>query len=322
MSDSIIAHQPLHPSIIPRLHPDYVAFHNQVVQYIIPPHTLPWDPSFRNKPTVPGSTDPIQVGKTQDYHLTHVKIRTFTPQNDPPTDGWPVFIYFHGGGWTFGNIRAEESFSTNICVRANCVVISVDYRLAPEHPYPAAIEDAIESLHWVLNNGKANLNINTSKIAVGGSSSGGNIAAILSLKAVQSTPPIPLLLQLLFVPVIDNTASESDRWAENIHAPWLSPARMIWFKHNYLPNKEDWTKWDASPIFAPKELVRNVARAWIGVSEVDILKEEGLQYGEMLKSEGVKVEMVVYEKAPHTAVAMDRFSKSVAKWCRTQFRFW
>ena len=122
---------------------------------------------------------------------------------------------------------------------------------------------------------------------------------------MEAQPPIPLVFQLLVVPVTDNTASESDRWAENKHTPWLTPARMMWFRNNYLPNKEDWTKWDASPIFAPRELVSKVPRAWIGVAELDILRDEGVAYGEMLKREGVQVETVVYPKAPHPIMAMD-----------------
>jgi acetyl esterase/lipase len=80
---------------------------------------------------------------------------------------------------------------------------------------------------------------------------------------------------------------------------------MLWFKDNYLPNKADWTKWDASPIFAPRELVSKVPRAWIGVAELDILKDEGVAYGDMLKREGVEVETVIYPKAPHPIMAMD-----------------
>jgi len=218
-----------------------------------------------------------------------------------------VFIFFHGGGWTLGNISSETSLATNMAVRANCVVISVDYRLAPENPYPAAVEDAIDSLGWVVQNGKQELNINTSRVAVGGSSSGGNLAAILALKAAECTPPIPLIFQLLIVPVTDNTASAAPGglWATNQHTPWLGPDRMMWFRRNYLPREEDWTKWDASPIFAPRELLAKVPKAWIALTELDILMEEGRRYGERIRAEGVEVETKVYEGAPHPIMGMD-----------------
>ncbi|KAG5730617.1 AB hydrolase superfamily protein [Termitomyces sp. T112] len=271
-----IAHQPLHPSVITRLDPEYVEFHNMTLQYIVPPHTLTWNPAIRDEPVVPGGSPPLEVAKTQDFDLAHAKIRTFTPHGTVPDGGWPVFIFFHG-----------------------------DYRLAPENPYPAAVEDAIDALDWVMQNGSNSLGINTSRIAVGGSSSGGNLAAILCLKAAERNPPTPLVFQLLVVPVIDNTVSVDNSWASNQNSPWLSPDRMLWFRNNYLPNPEDLTKWDASPIFAPKELLEKVPEAWIGVAELDILKEEGVLYGEKLRELGVKVETVIYDGAPHPIMAMD-----------------
>ncbi|KIK67689.1 hypothetical protein GYMLUDRAFT_36420 [Collybiopsis luxurians FD-317 M1] len=312
--------QPLHPSMIPKLDPEYVEFHNSVLQYITPPHTLPWNPAIRDVPAVPGSTEPLTVGKTSDIDLSCTNMRVFTPEGEAPSAGWPVFIFFHGGGWTFGTIASESTFSTNMCVRAKCVVVSVNYRLAPEHKYPIAVQDAIESLQWIIKHGKAALNVDTSKIAVGGSSSGGNLAAILALKAAEPTftPPLPspLVLQLLIVPVTDNTATDSPGglWEENKHTPWLSPDRMNWFKDNYFANKEDWTKWDASPIFAPQELLTKTPNAWIGVGELDILRDEGVKYGEKLKEAGVKeVEIAVYKGGPHPIMAMDGVVKLGAK---------
>ncbi|KAJ7366730.1 alpha/beta hydrolase fold-domain-containing protein [Mycena albidolilacea] len=305
--------QPIHPSMIARLDPEYVEFHNKSLAQLVPPHTLPWSPSLRDVPAVPGGSDPLPVGATEDIDLSHTKFRAFTPEGPSPPNGWPVFIFFHGGGWTFGNINAENSFSTNMCSRAKTVVISVDYRLAPEHRYPTAVEDAIESLDWVIKNGKSKLNIDTTRIAVGGSSSGGNLAAILALKAAEASPPIPLIFQLLIVPVTDNTASVDDLWAENQLTPWLSPARMLWFRDNYLPNKEDYTKWDASPIFAPDALLAKVPKAWIAVCECDILRDEGIAFGKKLTAVGVEVEVEVYRGAPHPIMAMDRVLKIGAK---------
>ena len=119
--------------------------------------------------------------------------------------------------------------------------------------------------------------------------------------------PVPLLFQLLIVPVTDNTANveTSSGWAENQFSPWLSPGRMLWFRNNYLPNQEDLKKWDASPIFAPNDLLAKLPKSWIGVSELDILKEEGINYGEKMKKVGVEVEIKVYKGVPHPFMAMD-----------------
>ncbi|KAF9531237.1 alpha/beta hydrolase fold-domain-containing protein [Crepidotus variabilis] len=297
--------QPIHLNMIPKLDPEYVAFHNEHLINLTPPHTLPWDPAIRNGVAVPGASEPLKVAKTQDFDLPHTKFRAFTPEGQAPSGGWPLFIFFHGGGWTLGNIGSETTFTTNMAVRANCVAISVDYRLAPEHPYPAAVDDAVDSLRWVIENGPKELGIDLTKVAIGGSSSGGNLATIAALKAVELKLPIQLVLQLLIVPVTDNTSSINNSWKENQLTPWLSPERMLWFRHNYLPNEADWTKWDASPIFAPSDLVAKLPRTWIAVAERDILNNEGISYGQKLKDVGVSVEIEIYRGAPHPIMAMD-----------------
>ncbi|XP_006455039.1 hypothetical protein AGABI2DRAFT_180254 [Agaricus bisporus var. bisporus H97] len=298
----------IHPSIVDKLDPEYVAFHNAYIKdYVAPAEPLTWDPKMRERPALPGTSEPLEIASIKDYDLSEAKIRAFTPKGERPAGGWPVLIWFHGGGWTFGNISSDTSFVTHMVNAANCVAVSVDYRLAPENKYPAAVDDAIESLEWVVSKGPSEININPSRISVGGVSSGGNIAAILSLKAAEQK--IPLVSQLLIVPVTDNTASVDDLWAEKEHALWLPPSRMIWFKNNYLPNKEDWTKWDASPTFAPVELLGQTPKAFIAVCEMDILNNEGIAYGEKLRKAGVEVETVLYPGAPHPIMAMDGFSK-------------
>ena len=198
--------------------------------------------------------------------------------------------------------------------RAKCVVINVDYRLGPEIPFPAAVEDTVESLHWVMKNGKAELNVDTSRIAVGGNSAGGNLAMVLTHKAAELS--IPLTFQLHIVPTCDNTASASSKyasWADNKAAAFTTPALMAWFKNNYLPNKEDWEKWEASPINAPDELFKKAPPAWIGVAELDVLRDEGLGYAEKLRKHGVQVETKVYEGMPHYFAPLDGTLKKGAE---------
>ncbi|KAI0651915.1 alpha/beta hydrolase fold-domain-containing protein [Trametes meyenii] len=304
-------YQPIPPELAPRLLDEYAEFHNKHLAHTVPVHELPWDPAVRNTPAVLGSSEPLEVGAVKDYSLSKCSVRVFTPEGEPPADGWPVFIFFHGGGWTLGTINTENAFSTNMCTRARSVVVSVDYRLGPEEPYPAAVEDAVEALQWVYEQGKAELGIDPSHIAVGGSSSGGNLAAIITHKAALSVPPIPIVFQLLVVPVIDNTASTADdryrSWQENANTVSLLPKKMLWFRNNYSPNPADWSKWDSSPIFAPEETFKKAPPAWIGVAELDILRDEGIAYGEKLRKAGVPVEIKVYKGAPHPIMAMDEF---------------
>ncbi|KAI0003713.1 alpha/beta hydrolase fold-domain-containing protein [Russula compacta] len=317
----------LHPSIIPRLDPEYTAFHNQHIIHLPQVHQLPWDPSIRDTQTVPGASEPLPVGKVEDFSLSRCRVRVFTPEESQPEARWPVFIFFHGGrgaiphgcklfsyhrtvgGWTLGNINTENAFCTNICKSVKCVVVSVDYRLAPENPYPEAVEDAIEALQWVWGQGASTLGVDTNRIAVGGTSSGGNLAAVLTHKAAQLFPPIPLTFQLLIVPVTNNTASASGvphaSWSENKHAPWLTPERMLWFRRQYLPQEPTRARWDASPLLAQEEMFRKVPKAWIAVAELDILRDEGIAYGKKLLTAGVATEIKTYKGAPHPIMDMD-----------------
>lgn len=139
--------------------------------------------------------------------------------------------------------------------------------------------------------------------------SGGNLAAVLAHKAAQSEPPIPLVLQLLLVPVTDNTATTSGvpykSWAENENTVQLTPGRMLWFRDNYLPNEKDRTAWESSPIFAPDEWFKKLPKAWVAVMELDVLRDEGIEYAKKMQAAGVEAEIKLYEGAPHPIMAMD-----------------
>ncbi|KAJ8495649.1 hypothetical protein ONZ51_g1622 [Trametes cubensis] len=323
-------YQPIHPDIAGKLLDEYAAFHNKHLAHTVPVHEIPWDPSIRNTPAVLGGSQPLKVGGIKDYSLSKCLAEVYV---FPAISALTVF-HVPIGGWTLGTIDTENSFSTNMCNRARCVVVSVDYRLGPENPYPAAVEDAIEALQWVYSQGKTTLGIDPARIAVGGSSrsvrrpelqrvvrspasSGGNLAAIITHKAAALEPPIPLVFQLLVVPVVDNTAdTENGRylsWKENANTVSLVPAKMLWFRNNYSPNKEDWTKWDNSPIFAPEESFKKAPPAWIAVAELDILRDEGIAYGEKLKQAGVSAEVKVYKGAPHPIMAMDGNALEIGK---------
>ncbi|KAH9919094.1 alpha/beta hydrolase fold-domain-containing protein [Fomitopsis serialis] len=254
------------------------------------------------------------VGKVEDIVLGKFDVRVYSPDGEAPERGWPVFIYFHGGeivdcGWTLGNITTNGAFASNVCKRANCVVVAVNYRLAPENPYPAAVEDAVETLQWVYREGKERLNADLSRLAVGGSSSGGNLAAILAHKAIHFEPPIPLVFQLLVVPVIDNTASLTGvpykSWAENANTVQLTPAFMLWFRDNYLPNLADRAAWESSPIYAPESSFKKLPKACVQVMELDILRDEGIAYAEKLRQHGIEAEVILYKTAPHPILSMD-----------------
>ncbi|RKU48833.1 hypothetical protein DL546_007234 [Coniochaeta pulveracea] len=314
LSSSRPIQQPIHAEVRPHLDPEYVAFHDKYLQYLVPDDQKSWDGSARlgHSSLPPTESTPVAVGEIRDLNLGEFDVRIFTPDGPSPQLGWPVFIWLHGGGWAVGGINSNNDLCSVICQRARCVVVTVGYRLAPEHPYPAAFEDAVQAVKWVCGDeGSAQLGIDRSRIAVGGTSAGAQLAASLSLEAARMRPPIRLAFQLLVVPVIDNTATASTVWAANRNAPWLTPARMTWYRRMYFVDEASTREWQASPSFAPPCLLAKSPRTWIAVAEQDLLAPEGELYGEQLaavwKSAGrtdAQVVVKTYEGSTHSILAM------------------
>jgi acetyl esterase/lipase len=253
------------------------------------------------------------------------QIRAFTPSLEGEADGaptphgrngrkpdagWPCLVWFHGGGFVMGGLDSENSFLSMVCNRVRCVVVSVNYRHAPEDPYPAAVEDAVSGLEWVVSGeGREWLQIDRQRVAVGGLSAGGCLAAVVGMKAAELELEVKLRGQLLVCPVIDNTATvEGDGvWKESRHAPWLTPARMTWYREMYFPSeagKSAAANWDASPCFAPEELLAKSPRTWIAVAECDLLAPEERAFAAKLRDSGVEVEVRVYEGATHSVLVL------------------
>lgn len=190
------------------------------------------------------------------------------------------------------------------------MVCTVDYRLAPENPYPAAVEDGLAALRWLLNAGRTALDLDITRIAVGGTSAGANLASVVALKAAETGAEVKF--QLVVVPVVDNTATVEGCWAENKHAPWLTPARMTWYRRLYMPNERDWGNWDASPNLAPEELLCRMPPTWMAVSEQDLLAPEALAFASQLRGFGIQVETVVYKGSTHSLLALNGKFKTLS----------
>ncbi|CUA70501.1 hypothetical protein RSOLAG22IIIB_08915 [Rhizoctonia solani] len=322
MSDPSMFVGPFHPDVLPHLDPEYAAFHDKYLADRPAIHKVPWDPACRVGPINLGGLEPCKVGSVRDLTISGtppVNVRVFTPPGERPVDGWPVLVYFHGGGWVLGNIDTENSFSARTCLTAKCVVVSVDYRLAPEHVFPAAVDDSWTAIEWIYERGANELGIDPLKIAVGGSSAGGNLSAVMTQRAVQRSPPLPIRYQVLIVPVTDNTIQEDgssllptyhESWVKWKNTTPLTPEKMMWFRNYYLPDKSKWTHVDASPLFQKDpEVWSKLPDAWVGVAELDILRSEGEAYAQKLREAGRNVELVVYPGAPHTIMAMDEAIK-------------
>ena len=203
-----------------------------------------------------------------------------------PTDGvLPAFIYFHGGGWVVADLDTHDVVCRQIAAQAGVAVIAVDYRLAPEHRFPAAVDDAWNATQWIAAHA-AELAINPKRMAVGGDSAGGGLAAVVALLARDSRT-LRLTLQVLVYPVMELRA-DTDSYSKYAEGYFLTRATMKWFIAQYAPTAEAIDDWRASPLRAP--WVHGVAPALVIAAECDPLVDEGEAYARRLKGARVPVD--------------------------------
>ena len=203
-----------------------------------------------------------------------------------PAEGvLPALVYFHGGGWVVGDLETHDVVCRQIAMQAHAVVIAVDYRLAPEHPFPAAVKDAWRATTWVAAHAPE-LSIDAKRLAVGGDSAGGGLAAVVALMARDSSK-LRLTLQVLVYPVTDLRA-ESASYSNYAEGYLLTRAAMQWYIAQYAPTPQAIDDWRASPLRAP--WVHGVAPALIIAAELDPLCDEGEAYARRLQGARVPVE--------------------------------
>lgn len=178
--------------------------------------------------------------------------------------------------------------------------------LAPENRWPAAVHDCWEVFLWLIADGPAALPVDVSKLATGGSSAGGNLAAIITHKALTLSPPVHFLAQLLSVPVTDNTATveNNESYRRYEWTPALPALKMYWYRDHYVPNDADRTHPESSPLFWDGDYSQ-LPPALVMVGELDVLRSEGEQYAEKLQKAGVPVDLQVMPGMPHPFLAMD-----------------
>jgi acetyl esterase len=223
--------------------------------------------------TIPGPAGPLPV-------------RVYRPSGEGTAGG---LVYYHGGGWVIGDLDSHDSLCRQLCAGAGVVVVSVDYRLAPEHPYPAASDDAWAALEWVAANADE-LGIDRDRLAVGGDSAGGNLAALMAVRCRDAGGP-PLRLQLLIYPATDLVMGHPSI-TENGEGYFLTADSMRWFARHYLGvDREHGDPADAavSPLHAAS--LAGVAPARVVTAEFDPLRDEGNAYAARLADQGFEVEL-------------------------------
>jgi acetyl esterase len=213
----------------------------------------------------------------------------------------PALIYFHGGGWVMGDLDTHDGVCRLIANAAGIAVISVDYRLAPEHKFPAAVDDAMTATEWIAAHG-ATLGIDASRLAVGGDSAGGNIAAVVALIARDRGGP-RLRFQLLLYPATDFVVSDAPQ-RERFEGFPLNVVTMNWFRDHYLRGTGDYGDWRASPLRAPD--LSRLPRAYVLTVGFDPLHAEGALYARRLQEAGVPVRHRHVERQMHGFLTMGK----------------
>ncbi|OYT88636.1 MAG: alpha/beta hydrolase [Burkholderiales bacterium PBB6] len=221
----------------------------------------------------------------------------------PSTDKLPVLLYLHGGGFTIGNLETHDSLCRQLALRSGAAVLALDYRLAPEHRFPVAVEDAWAALQWLASTGADELSLDGTRLAVGGDSAGGTLAAVCALLARDAG--LKLAMQLLITP---GTTAHADTESHEAFANGflLDKASISWFFNQYIDG-QDRSDWRFAPLLAPE--VDNVAPACLLLAECDPLVDEGLAYGDRLRLAGVPVTLELYRGMTHDFIKLGRVLK-------------
>ena len=233
-----------------------------------------------------------------------VAVRVYRPAAD---ETLPALVFFHGGGWTIGDLDTHDVLCRELANGARCEVFSVEYRLAPEYPFPAAVEDCIAATRFVSRTSKC--------VAVGGDSAGANLAAVVALHARDHAGPA-LRFQLLIYPATDQNL-ETESLRRNGEGYLLTRPLMERFRANYLPRAADYADWRASPALARSHA--GLPPAFILTAGFDPLRDEGKQYAELLARAGVQVAYRDYPDMIHGFIVMggmvDAANAAVAECC-------
>ena len=232
-----------------------------------------------------------------------IRVRVYDPD---PSRTLPAVVYFHGGGWVAGNLDTHDGVARSLALEGDCVVVSVDYRKAPEHPFPAAVEDAYLATKWVADHGDE---LGTDgRLAVAGESAGGNLATVVAQMAVEKrTEPPTIDHQLLFYPVTDH-AFDTPSYEENADGYFLTARGMVWFWNHYLRDDIDGANLRASPLRAPERILAKLPPVTLFTCGYDPLRDEQFAYAHALAAAGVDVEHAHYDDLIHDFANMRRLA--------------
>jgi len=270
-------------------------------------HTLPHAVGRQavDKMSEDSEADPPEVASVQDGAFAgpggQIRFRRYRPLGSA-AGPLPTLIYYHGGGWVIGNIETHDSTCRRLANKSRCQVISIDYRLAPEHPFPAAIDDGVAAFRHVRDNA-ATFEADATRIAVGGDSAGGNISAVVCHACKQTGEAMPAF-QMLIYPATD-ASKESTSRQQFAEGYFLTRELMAWFWQAYIPKDTDVADLRFSPLLA-KDFA-GLPPAFVLTAGFDPLRDEGRAYADRLIDAGVKTTYVNYPGTIHGFFSLTRF---------------
>lgn len=250
--------------------------------------------------------DPAAVGAVHDLNAQGpggaLPLRLYTP---PAVAGagapHPVLVYFHGGGWVIGDLDTHDVLCRQLCVEGGCAVLAVDYRMGPEHRFPAAADDTRAAVQWLFEHGAAH-GLDATRYALGGDSAGGNLAAVTALALRDGAAP-PARLQLLIYPATDMRAVAPSH-THNGQGYLLTSDSIAYFRGHYIADAASWSDWRASPLLASS--LAGLPPALVLTAGFDPLRDEGLAYADALSAAGVPTQYVCFERQIHGFITMGR----------------
>jgi acetyl esterase len=255
--------------------------------------------------------EPAEVAEAKDLNAEGpagpIPLRLYRGLGTAKGQLLPAFIYFHGGGFVLGDLDSHDQVCRAFANAASCAVVAVDYRLAPEHKFPACIDDAVAATRWIADQAQR-LGIDGKRLAVGGDSAGGNLAAVVALEARDHGPR--LSLQVLIYPTTDllNDRPSHQRNADQLP---LKMTTMHWFIDHYLRSAQDKHDWRASPLLASS--LKGTPPALVITAEFDPLLDEGDAYAEVLAGAGVRLKHERFTGQIHGFLTMGRFVADSAR---------
>jgi len=290
------------------LHTQARALLDFIEQRGIPPtHTLsPQDArSFYRERRAVTQPEPQAVAQVQELQATGphgpIPLRLYRPLGTEAAAALPVLVYYHGGGWLMGDLDTHDTLCRELANASRCAVVAVDYRMAPEHRFPAAVDDAIAATRWVHRQA-GTLGLDATRLAVGGDSAGGNLAAVVAL-AARDSGDLPIVFQLLIYPATDMRRGAPSH-TTNGQGYLLTKETIDYFHDHYIIDPAHDLDWRASPLLHPD--LSNLPPALVLTAGFDPLRDEGMDYAARLTAAGSRASYVCFERQIHGFITMGK----------------